>query len=150
MIGASLKAQKKYTEALSAYGKAIELSDKPAHCYASRAWVYNDLHDNKNRLADMKKAVELEPNNAKYQYNCGKFKQEVNQEEYKTALANYNKAIELDAEYKEAYTERAAYYMTFQQFEKALPDLKKAKSMGADVEHLIEAAQFELEMQKGN
>jgi len=145
MIGSSYKAQRNYTEAINAYTKAIEYSKKPADVYAARAWVYNDLHDHKNRLADMKKAVELAPENANYQFLCGKYKQEVNQEEFKTALQNYNKAIELKPNYTEAYTERAAYYMTFGQFAKALPDLEKAKTLGADVEHLIEAAKFEME-----
>lgn len=145
MIGSSYKAQRNYAEAIKAYTRAIEYSKKPADVYAARAWVYNDLHDHKNRLADMKKAVELAPDNARYQFQCGKYKQEVNQEEFKTALENYNKAIELKPDYTEAYTERAAYYMTFRQFAKALPDLEKAKSLGADVEHLIEAAKFEME-----
>jgi len=148
MIGVCHKDQKKYTEAIAAYTKAIEMSTKPASLYSARAWAYTDLHDNKNRLADMKKAVEYEPENAEYQYWCGKSKQEISTEEFKTAIKNYNKAIELKPDYKDAYTERAAYYMTFQKYEKALPDLKKAKELGADVDHLIEAAKFEMEMQK--
>ena len=36
--------------------------------------------------------------------------------------------------------------MTFQKFDKALVDLKKAQELGADVKHLIEAAQFEMKM----
>ncbi|BDS15261.1 tetratricopeptide repeat protein [Aureispira anguillae] len=147
MIGLALRNQKKYTEAIASYSKAIELSEQPASLYAARAWIYNDLHQHKSRLADMKKAVEHEPTNAEYQFHCGKFKQEVSPEEFKTAGENYNKAIELNPNYVEAYTERAAFYMTFEKFEKALVDLKKAKELGADVSHLIEAAQFELEMQ---
>jgi hypothetical protein len=37
--------------------------------------------------------------------------------------------------------------MTFQQFSKALPDLKRAKELGADVDHLIEAVNFEMEVE---
>ena len=148
MIGTAQKEQKKYNESIATYQSAVKLSDKPADIYAAIAWVYNDLHDNKNKLVYMKKAVELAPKQAEYQFHCGKFKQEVSTEEFKTAIENYNKAIELKADYTEAYTERAAFYMTFQQFDKALPDLEKAKELGADVGHLIEAAKFELEDQK--
>ena len=56
----------------------------------------------------------------------------------------------MQPENKDGYTERATYYMTFQKFDKALVDLKKAKELGGDVDHLLEAAKFEAEMQKGN
>lgn len=148
MIGAAQQRQKKYTESIASYTEAIGLNGESAEFYAARAWVYNDLHNNKARLADMKKAVEYAPDNANYQFNCGKFKQDVSPEEFKTAEKNYTKAIELKPDYTEAYTERAAFYMTFQKFDKALIDLNKAKELGAEVEHLMEAVQFELEMQK--
>lgn len=148
MIGTNQKRQKKYTEAIASYTNALQLNGTSAKLYAARAWVYNDLHNHKARLADMKKAVEHEPDNAEYQFHCGKFKQDVSPEEFKTAEQNYTKAIELNPEYTEAYTERAAFYMTFQEFKKALADLKRAKDLGADVTHLVEAAQFELEMQE--
>lgn len=148
MIGNSYKTMNKHQEALKAYDDAIEQYPKAAHLHAAKAWVYQDLNNTKARLASMEKAVALEPNNAEYQFHCGKFKQQVTPEVFKTALANYNKAIELNPEYTEAYVERAAYHMTFQDFKKAMVDLKKAEKMGADVSHLMEAAQFELEMQE--
>ncbi|MDC0230486.1 tetratricopeptide repeat protein [Aureispira] len=150
MTGCCHQEQKLYKAAITNFTKAIELTEKPASYYSARSWVYNDLNDHKSSLNDIKKAVEHEPDNAKYQFHCGKFKQEVSPEEFKTAIKNYSKAILLKPDYKEAYTERAAYYMTFQQFSKALPDLKKAKELGADVDHLIEAVHFEMEMEKQN
>lgn len=150
MIGTSQQHQKKYTEAIASYTKALKINNNSAKFYAARAWIYNDLDDRKARLADMKKAVEYAPENAEYQFHCGKFKQNVSSEEFKTAGKNYSKAIELKPNYTEAYTERAAFYMTFQEFKKAIVDLNKAKELGADVSHLMEAAKFELEMQEGN
>ena len=147
MTGCCHQEQKLYKAAINDFTKAIEFTDKPAPYYSARSWVYNDLNEHKPRLGDMKKAVEHEPDNAEYHFQCGKFKQELGPEEFKTALKNYTKAISLKPDYKEAYTERAAYYMTFQQFSKALPDLKKAKELGADVDHLIEAVNFEMEME---
>ena len=150
MMGTSQQHQKKYTEAIASYTKALEFSNNSAKFYAARAWVYNDLDDSKARLADMKKAVEYAPDNAEYQFHCGKFKQNVSPEEFKTAGENYTKAIELKPDYTEAYTQRAAFYMTFEEFKKAIVDLNKAKALGANVSHLMEAAKFELEMQEGN
>jgi tetratricopeptide (TPR) repeat protein len=148
MIGTSQQQQKKYTESIASYTQALEINSTSAKFYAARAWIYNDLNDHKAQLADMKKAVEFEPDNAEYQFNCGKFKQVVSAEEFKTAGKNYTKAIELNPDYTEAYIERAAFYMTFQEFKKALADLNRATDLGADVSHLMEAAQFELEMQE--
>lgn len=148
MIANAQQRQEKYAESIASYTQALKISPNLARFYAARAWVYNDLHNNKARLADMKKAVEHEPENAEYQFHCGKFKQDVSPEEFKTAGKNYTKAIELNPKYTEAYTERAAFYMTFQEFKKALADLNRAKDLGADVSHLVEAAQFELEMQE--
>ncbi|MCH2023562.1 MAG: tetratricopeptide repeat protein [Saprospiraceae bacterium] len=147
MSGCCHQEQKLYKTAINDFTKAIEHTDYPAAYYCARSWVYNDLNDHKSRLSDIKKAVEYEPENAEYQFQCGKFKQEVSQEEFKTAINNYNKAITIKPDFTEAYTERAAYYMTFQKFSKALPDLKKAKELGADVDHLIEAVNFEMEME---
>ena len=68
------------------FTKAIELTDKPAPYYSARSCVYNDLNEDKPRLKDMKKAVEYEPDNAEYQFQFGKCKQELGPEEFKTAV----------------------------------------------------------------
>jgi tetratricopeptide (TPR) repeat protein len=148
MMGTSQQHQKKYTEAIASYTQALGISNNSAKFYAARAWIHHDLDDLKAKLADMKKAVEYAPENAEYQFHCGKFKQNASPEEFKTAGKNYTKAIELKPDYTEAYAERAAFYMTFQEFKKAVADLNKAKELGADVSHLMEAAKFELEMQE--
>ena len=148
LIGNTHIRQKDYQQALIDFTKAIEISSSPADYYASRAWIYNDLMDNVHRLADMEQAAKLAPDNAKYQFLAGKYKQSIDQERFKTALGNYNKAIALKPDYLEAYMERATYYMTFGEFTKAIKDLKKAERLGGDVQHLMEAAKFEQEMQE--
>ncbi|MFK7797566.1 MAG: tetratricopeptide repeat protein [Aureispira sp.] len=150
LMGNAHIQQKQYKQALLDFTKAIEVSPNPADYYAARSGVHHSLLDNKNRYKDMAKAAQLAPNNAKYQFLTGKYKQAVDQELFKTALDNYNKAIELKPDYLEAITERATYYMTFGDFKSALKDLRKAERLGGDVKHLVEAAQFELEMQEGN
>ena len=147
MIGNNHQRQRNYQEALLDFTHAIEVSEEPAAFYAARSWVYNDLLDNANRLADMEKAAELEPSNADYQFYAGKYKQVMGEEVFKKAIDHYNKAIELRPDFREAYIERGAYHLTFRSFKAALNDLNKAKEMGADVSHLIEAAQFELEQE---
>lgn len=148
LLGNNHQKLRDYQTAIVDFSEAIKVSENPAVYYAARSWVYNDLLDNVNRLADMEMAAELEPDNATYQFYAGKYKQSLGEERFKLAIDNYNKAIELDPEYREAYIERGAYYMTFGQFEKALADLRKAEALGADVSHLVEAAEYELKMQE--
>ncbi|MGH1335062.1 MAG: tetratricopeptide repeat protein [Aureispira sp.] len=148
MIGNAHIGQKDYQQAITDFTKALEISPQSADYYAARSWIYNDLMDNAHRLTDMEQAAKLAPDNAKYQFLAGKYKQSIDQERFKAALGNYNKAIELKADYLEAYVERATYYMTFGEFTKAIKDLKKAERLGGDVKHLMEAAKFELDMQK--
>lgn len=141
--------QKAYNKAIDQYSAAIKMTEKPAPYYAARAWSYSGLNNHEARMKDMLMAAQSDPENASYQYHCGKFKQEVSQEAYKSAIDHYNAAIEIDPEYEDAYRERGAYYMTFGQFKNALPDLLRAKELGAeDVDSFIEAAKFELQSQQ--
>jgi tetratricopeptide (TPR) repeat protein len=149
LIGLSLHDQKKYKEAIPHYNKGLEnTTDKKAKAriHYNLAWTFDKLRDNKNKLAQFEKAATLQPEVVDYQYQCGRAKFDVGGDTYKTAVDNFTKVIELDPKNKDGYTERAAYYMTFQKFDKALVDLKKAQELGADVKHLIEAAQFEMKM----
>ncbi len=94
LVGNNHQRLKDYQAALVDFTEAIKISDQPAAYYAARSWVYNDMLDNANRLADMEKAAELEPTNAEYQFYAGKYKQAVSEEKFKKAITNYNKAIE--------------------------------------------------------
>ncbi len=149
--GLCYKQKENIDKAIQDFSKEIKyLTDKKikATAYFNRAWTYSMQLKNKEKLADLQKAVELQPENIEYQYECGRAKFEVGGEVYESAIKNFTKVIELDPKHKEAYTERATYNMTFQHFKEALADLKIAKKMGADVDHLLEAAKFELEMQE--
>lgn len=148
-IGLGMHAQGKFKEAIPYYEKAIKNATdekSKARMHYNLAWTYDKLMDNKNKLAQFEKAIELQPDVVIYQYQVGRSKFDVGGEVYKTAVDNFTKVIQLDPRNQDGYTERATWYMTFQQFDKALVDLKKAQELGADVVHLIEAAQFELEM----
>ncbi len=151
--GNCLKNQQRYKEAIADFSTEIAIATEnkdKATAYFNRAWCYDKLLNNKKKLADFEKAVELEPNNATYQYDCGRAKFDVGGDVYKSAIDNFSKVIELEPKNKDAYAERATYYMTHQDFKRALKDLDVAKKLGADVDHLIEAAKFELEMMEGN
>lgn len=60
-------------------------------------------------------------------FNKGQFQQ--NMKEYKEALANYNKAVELDSVFYDAYIARASVSFLTLDFETALMDYNKALSI---------------------
>lgn len=138
------QTSKQYKLAEQFYQDAIRFSENPARYYAQLAWMYHSMNDYDKRLKNMIRAVELDPGNARNQYDCGKFKHEASQEIYASAIDNFNAAIMADPEFTDAYVERALYYMTFGKFKKAMENLLKAKTKGADVESYIEACKFEL------
>ena len=138
------QTSKQYKLAEQFYQDAIRFSENPARYYAQLAWMYHSMNDYDKRLKNMIRAVELDPGNARNQYDCGKFKHEASQEIYATAIDNFNAALKVDPDFTDAYVERALYYMTFGKFKKAMEDLLKAKTKGADVESYIEACKFEL------
>lgn len=150
LLGLCYHDQKNYQEAIKQNTAGIKVAKdakEKARLYHNRAWAYDKLLDNKNTLADFEAAVKLQPKNGEYQYLCGRAKFAVGGKVYNTAIDNFNAALAINSKHKEALIERATYYMTNQKFEKALVDLKGAKAMGStEVDHLIEAAEFELKM----
>lgn len=139
---------KQYAVAIQNYQKALDRTQIPiqkAGIYYQRSWCHDKLMQTKEKVIDLKEAVKLDPKNITYLYACGRAKFDLGGEEYKSAVDHFNTILDINPEHKEALIERATYYMTFQNFERALSDLRKAKTIGADVDHLINAAEFELE-----
>ncbi len=151
MQGNCKHEQGNYQEAVKQYDIAIKMTDKAALFYAARAWSNNAMNQQEQGLKDMQSAAKADSSKASYPYHCGRFKQEISQKLYKTAVQDFDAALAIDPNYEEAYRERGAYFMTFGQFKKALPDLLRAKELGAeDVDSFIDAAKFELQTQQND
>jgi DNA-binding response OmpR family regulator/Flp pilus assembly protein TadD len=63
--------EKKYTEALVAFDKALEQDDKLPQVWNDRGLCYQDMGDIINALKSFSKAVELEPDNPELLFNLG-------------------------------------------------------------------------------
>ena len=64
--------EKKYTEALAAFNKALEIDDKLPYVWNDLGLCYQEMGDNKNALKSLTRAVELAPDNPEFLFNLGK------------------------------------------------------------------------------
>jgi tetratricopeptide (TPR) repeat protein len=99
---------------------------KLANAYSGRGSIYTDLKDYQKALADYNKAIELEPNNARYSFfysGRGWLYQTLKQ--YDKAIADYSKGIELDPNMGMFYFDRGNVYSDLKQYDKAIADYTK-------------------------
>ena len=62
---------KKYTEALAAFDKALEIDDKLPFVWYALGLCYRDMGDSSNALKSLSRAVELAPDNLEFLFNLG-------------------------------------------------------------------------------
>jgi tetratricopeptide (TPR) repeat protein len=63
--------EKKFTEALAAFNKALEIDDKLPYVWNARGLCYREIGDNNNALKSLSRAVELAPDNPELLFNLG-------------------------------------------------------------------------------
>ena len=88
-------------------------------------------NDHYRAIADLTKAIELDPDSANAYHNRGVLKATIN--DHYGAIEDYTKAIELDPDYTEAYTNRGASRTALViDLEGALADHNKAIELDPD------------------
>ena len=123
-IGLQKQNDKKYSEAIENYSKAIELDSNFAYAYINRGVAYKLLGYLDKAIEDFSKAIELEPKDADTYYNRGLIYKI--QDKLDLAIADYDKAIELNPKFAEAYNNRGIIYYDQKILDKAIEDFSKA------------------------
>lgn len=108
--------------------KSIQL--RYVEALIARAACYREQKESEKELADLNKAIEIDPRDPRGYLARASFYQ-LNKQGRK-ALADCNKLIELRPEESIPYLARASYYRTSKEFEKALADCKKAENIAVD------------------
>jgi tetratricopeptide (TPR) repeat protein/S1-C subfamily serine protease len=112
-----------YEQALTVINQAISLVPNNPNHYNEKWSVLSELKRYDEGLAAITQAINLAPRAAWY-YNRGILY--YNQQKYKLALADFNKAIDLNRNFAKAYENRGNLYRRQQKYELALADYNKA------------------------
>ena len=122
-LSAVYREFKQPDKALLAIDKAIQLQPKNPNLYNEKYVVLGDLKRYTEAEAAINKAIEIAPRAAFY-YNRGNLYQR--HKKWKLALADYNKAIQINPNFAEAYNHRGFIYQRYKKWELALADYNKA------------------------
>ena len=122
--GNRLGAQEKYTEALAAFDRAIELDADFARAYVPRAHVHAKIEDFDRMLADLDRYVELEPDDPDG-YKTRSFWYLV-LGRYEPALVDLDRALEIDPEDVQIFNSRAQAQAAMGDSDAALATLEEA------------------------
>jgi len=120
------KNSKNYQNALNAFTRAIELNLKPtvdANVFYERGFVYSQLEKYKEAIADLNKALEIDPKISSAFSFRGQAHFELGN--YQQAINDYNKAIELNPKSAWAYYNRGLAYVNLGNYQQAIKDFTK-------------------------
>jgi len=119
-----------YNNALATYSKAISLQPAYAEAYNNRAYVKILIGNDISAITDCRKALTLmhdKPNPIIFN-NLGRAYRELNQPD--SAFKYFNKAIEMNNSFAEAYFERGKAYQKNNNLDGACKDWKQAAILG--------------------
>jgi tetratricopeptide (TPR) repeat protein len=128
--GAAYQDEKRYTEAIADFTKAVELKPDYAEPYNNRAVIFTDENKYPQALDDLNKAIAAKPRYAEAYSNRGIVFMQA--KKYDEALSDYSKAIELNPSFTEAYVNRANILRDMKKFDQALKDYNKAIEINPD------------------
>jgi DNA polymerase III subunit epsilon len=109
--------------ALSDYSRFIELDPDYADAYYYRGKLYGDMRKNDLAKKDLDRAILLNPENSEYYHERAIIRSNNNDVD---AIADFNKAIEIDQNNIRAYNNRGAAYSALDKKEKAEQDFNTA------------------------
>ncbi|MDB9405455.1 tetratricopeptide repeat-containing serine protease family protein, partial [Microcystis sp. CS-574] len=121
--GREREARENYEQALTVINQAISLFPNNPNHYNEKLAVLDQLKRYDEGLAAINQAINLAPRAAWY-VNRGFLY--YNQQKYELASDDYNKAIEINPNFAEAYNNRGLLYYNQQKYELALADFSKA------------------------
>ncbi len=128
---------KEYSEAITFYTKAIELSPNDASIYSFRGHAKVEANDYNGAIADFTKSLKIEPNSAVYCFR-GLAKNKNN--DYKGAIIDFTKAFELDQSYSIAIYNRGLSKYYLKNYQEAIADFTKAIKIRSQSKSLEENA----------
>ena len=101
-----------------------------AEAYYGRGMTYHVLGEYQEALCDYARAIEMNPERAKFYHSRGITHRRLF--EWENAVAAYDKAIELNTGFAEAYYDRGIVYKRVGQVREAISDFERFLALAAD------------------
>lgn len=135
--GQTLVAQNQFEPALADLDKALELKPGDGNTLKFRGFVWVGRTEWDKAIVDFTASIEKNPTDPQsferraYAYrslavSAARSDPALSAKNFDAAIADYNKAIELKADYSEYWNKRGYTYSLMQQYEKAIPDYEQA------------------------
>jgi tetratricopeptide (TPR) repeat protein len=136
LLGSSLESQKRLSEALAAYNKALQLKPDHVDVRIHHAMVLQALGKPDDAAISCRKALELRPNDPALHYNLGVLLNELNQPE--EAEESYKHAIKLDPHNAHPYANLGYVQRKQKKTEEAVENYRQAAKLdpkSAEIHH---------------
>ena len=124
-----LIAKGQLREALSALSGVIQANPKATTAYVKRAAILAQSKLPTQAIADMTKAIVLDPDNARFRNTRGYFR--LNQQQYKEAFQDFSDAIGLDGGFAQAHNNRGLVRIAMKEYGPAIKDFDEALKIDA-------------------
>lgn len=118
-------------QALKLINRVIKLSPNLAKAYNRRGIIYSKMKKHNDAKNDFEKAIEISPTDAGYHYNLGRALALIGMPKHADELLNkaiesFDKAIEINDNYSDAYNARGVVKERLKNHKDAIPDYDKA------------------------
>jgi tetratricopeptide (TPR) repeat protein/S1-C subfamily serine protease len=116
-------------QAIQEFSKVIRLNPRYQYAYAMRAFVYEQVREFQQSLADYNQVIIIDPKESE-SYNIRAFLKYEKLNDIEGALADYNQAISINPKFSDVYYNRATLkYEKLNDIEGALADYNQAISI---------------------
>ena len=132
-LGSSYEDSWNWANAEQEYKRALELNPNYAKAHKMYSlYLSTKLARNQEALAEMKRAVELDPLNLNYNGNLAE--QYFEGRQYDLAVEQFKKVIEMDPSFPSAHYGLAFTYLQMARYDQWLDEWKKAAALNSDKE----------------
>ena len=128
--GKTLYDLKRYSEALAAYEKAIQLSPEYAAAWNGQGKTFRELKRYKNALDAFDKAIQIQPNYLEAW--IGRANVLDNLQRYQAAIDSFDRALKIQPNDPEAWNSRGDELMDLQRYPEAIASYEKAVQFQPD------------------
>ena len=129
--GNTLFLDKKYTEAIEAFGKALAENAQDIKSYRNRGIVYQHLNDYHKAIEDFDRALALDTQDAITLNQRGVVYFQL--QDSQKAIADFTKALTIDPKLAAAYNNRGIVYRQLGNYRAALEDIGTAAQLGLEL-----------------